>query len=154
MGRKFKHVQEVKLAEENLTLEAGARKKLHTQIVPEGATDQGIRWHSSNPEVAEVSNASIVTAKTAGTAVITGTSVDRGKTAACTITVQGNMEKVAPLSPDKASGSYQEPIVVTLATATEGAAIHYTMDGTEPTAASLCIRRSRRAASEARAQTV
>ncbi len=136
MGRKFKHVQEVKLAEENLTLEAGARKKLHTQIVPEGATDQGIRWHSSNPEVAEVSNASIVTAKTAGTAVITGTSVDGGKTAACTITVQGNMEKVAPLSPDKASGSYEEPIVVSLATATEGAAIHYTTDGTEPTAAS------------------
>ncbi len=132
MGRKFKHVQEVRLVEEDLTLEAGARKKLHTQIVPEGATDQGIRWHSSNPEVAEVSNASIVTAKTAGTAVITGTSVDGGKTAACTITVQGNMEKVAPLSADKASGSYEGPIAVSLATATEGADIFYTMDGTQP----------------------
>ncbi len=137
MSRKWKHVQEVRLAEKDLALAAGERKKLHAQVMPEGATDQGIRWQSSNPKVAEVSNASIVTAKTAGTAVITGTSVDGGKTASCTVTVQGNMEEVAPLTADKASGAYEGPIEVSLSTGTAGADIFYTLDGTQPDETSL-----------------
>lgn len=43
---------------------------------------------------------------------------------------------VAPPTFSQESGTFEEPFTLTLATTTEGATIHYTLDGTEPTAQS------------------
>ena len=61
--------------------------KLTATVLPETATNKVVTWKSSAETVATVSNG-LVTAVTAGTAIITVTTDDGNKTATCTITVK------------------------------------------------------------------
>lgn len=56
-------------------------------VAPAEATNKAVTWKSDDESVATVSNAGVVTAIAAGTATITVTTTDGGKTATCAITV-------------------------------------------------------------------
>jgi uncharacterized protein YjdB len=56
-------------------------------ISPSNATNKNVTWSSSNTAIAVVNTPGIVTAVGPGTATITVTTVDGGKTATCTVTV-------------------------------------------------------------------
>lgn len=70
---------------ENLTV--GDTTTLKATIAPANATDQKIKWTSSNTTVAAVDNTGKITAAASGTAVITATTEDGNKTASCNVTV-------------------------------------------------------------------
>ena len=73
-------------SEVNLT-SIGDTYTLIPTISPGNATNKNVTWSSSNPAIATVSNAGVVTAVAAGNATITATSNDGQKTATSTIKV-------------------------------------------------------------------
>ena len=81
------HVTGVSLNETTITLSVDGNQKLTAAVVPDNATDKAVTWSSSNESVAKVNNNGTVTAIAAGTAIITVTTVDGGKTNTCTVTV-------------------------------------------------------------------
>jgi uncharacterized protein YjdB len=68
------------------TLQPNNTLALLTTIVPSNATNQGIIW-SSNSTNATVSSSGVVTARYAGIAVITATTLSGSLSASCTITI-------------------------------------------------------------------
>jgi hypothetical protein len=84
----FVGVEDVTLNQNELTLTVGDEETLTAIVTPDGATNQSVTW-SVNPEdgsIITVDNG-VVTAAAPGTATITVTTVDGGKTATCTVTV-------------------------------------------------------------------
>jgi len=75
----------VTLNKTSLSLIVGAAETLTATVAPNGATNKNVAWSSSNSDVATVSNGT-VTAVSPGTATITVTTQDGGKTATCTVT--------------------------------------------------------------------
>ena len=73
----------------NKTIYADSMYKLIAKVSPESATKESISWSSSNNDVATVDDSGVVTAVSAGTAIITVTTSD-GIKDSCTITVKGN----------------------------------------------------------------
>lgn len=69
------------------TVNAGATQQLTATITPSNATNTTVTWSSGNTAVATVNSSGLVTAVAAGTATITVTTQDGGKTATSTITV-------------------------------------------------------------------
>ncbi len=65
----------------------GETLQLEETVIPENADNQNVTWTSNNESVASVDEDGLVTAEDAGTATITVTTEDGGKTAQCTITV-------------------------------------------------------------------
>ena len=76
----------VYLDKTSATLKKGNTLKLKATVDPTDATYKTITWSSSDNSVASVSNDGVVTAKDAGTTIITATSKN-GKKATCKITV-------------------------------------------------------------------
>ena len=60
---------------------------LTATVAPDNATNKAVTWTSSDSAVATVDQNGVVTALARGTAVITATTADGGKTASCTVTV-------------------------------------------------------------------
>lgn len=56
-------------------------------VQPTDASNKAVKWESSNPKVATVNSAGVVTGVSAGNATITVTTVDGSKTAYCSVTV-------------------------------------------------------------------
>ncbi|MBQ6081340.1 MAG: Ig-like domain-containing protein [Bacteroidales bacterium] len=81
-------VESVSLDRTDAQLEIGQTLTLTATVLPEDATSKSVRWASSNPGIAEVDQAGNVTAKGAGTATITATTVDGGKVAGCEVLVK------------------------------------------------------------------
>lgn len=77
----------VTLNKADLSLQPGQTFQLLAAIHPASASEKGVTWSSSKPEVAAVNSAGLVTAKGLGTAVITVTTKDGGKKAKATVTV-------------------------------------------------------------------
>ena len=82
----------------SITLTEGDSQTLTATVYPSNATNKNVSWKSSDESVATVSNGK-VTALKAGTATITVTTEDGGKTATCQVTVEakhwnGNHEGV------------------------------------------------------------
>ena len=69
-------------------LKTGESKQLKQTVYPEDATNKEITWTSYNPIVAKVDSTGVITAIAEGTANITVTTVDGGKTATCIVTVK------------------------------------------------------------------
>ena len=81
------HVTGVSLNTNTITLTIGGIQTLSATVAPENASNKDVSWSSSDESVATVSSTGVVTAKSVGTAVITVTTTDGGKTATCTVTV-------------------------------------------------------------------
>ena len=76
----------VALDQTTLILAKGGTATLKAVVAPVDASNQGVSWSSSDTSVATVSGG-VVTARGAGTATITVTTDDGGKTAGCTVKV-------------------------------------------------------------------
>ncbi|MBS4880672.1 MAG: leucine-rich repeat protein [Firmicutes bacterium] len=94
-------VTSVTLNRSALSLEVGKTGKLSATVWPTSAADKSITWSSSKTDVASVSSNGTVTAKKAGTAVITATATN-GKSASCTVTVTGGTTDPDPGQPEAA----------------------------------------------------
>lgn len=92
-------VTSVRLNKTTLNLEVGETGKLSATVLPASAADKFITWSSSKTDVASVSSNGTVTAKKAGTAVITATATN-GKSASCTVTVTGGTTDPNPGQPE------------------------------------------------------
>ena len=90
----------VSLNKTTATLTEGETLTLTATVNPSNATNKSVSWKSSNTSVATVSNGK-VTALKAGTAKITVTTADGGKTATCTVTVNAKVYPVTGVSLSK-----------------------------------------------------
>lgn len=86
--------EEVEIEAESITLSTasadmliGESITLTATVLPENTTDKTVTWTSSESSIAGVDDTGTVTAVSAGTAVITATTVN-GRTTECTVTVQ------------------------------------------------------------------
>ena len=91
-------VTSVTLNKPSTTLEIGSSETLTATITPSDATNKAVTWTSSDEAVATVENG-VVTAVGEGTATITVTTEDSGKTATCVVTVT-KPEEEKPEEPD------------------------------------------------------
>ena len=107
-------ITEVRLNKSTETLTEGETTTLTATVLPENTTDsKSVSWRSSNSEVATVDAKGTVTAKRAGTAVITATSTN-GKTAGCTVTVSKKEIPIIEISLDKSSATLTEGETTTI----------------------------------------
>ena len=79
----------VSINQTEVTLKVGEEFTLSTQVTPSNASDNGVIWKNSNPEIVENTYGKI-TAKEVGTSVITAVTYDGGYEANCRVTVVGN----------------------------------------------------------------
>ena len=91
-------------------MEIGSSRTLVATVLPENASNRSLRWASSDPQVAVVSNGGVVSAVGAGTAVITVTTDDGGFTRTCRVTVRekntiDHLEAVLPAGNVTVQGS-------------------------------------------------
>ena len=101
-------VEKVSLNKSATTLTEGESETLTATITPSNATgDKTVKWSSSNEAVAAVDSNGKVTAKKAGTAVITVTS-SNGKSASCTVTVKQKEIAITGISLNKSTTSLTE----------------------------------------------
>ena len=101
-------VEKVSLNKSATTLTEGESETLTATITPSNATgDKTGKWSSSNAEVAAVDSNGKVTAKKAGTAVITATS-SNGKSASCTVTVKQKEIAIIGIGLNKSTTSLTE----------------------------------------------
>lgn len=91
-----KKVTNIYLSESELELRVGNSKSLICTVLPEDASDKSVKWRSSNPNIAEVSENGVVTAIKSGSCTITATS--NGISATCNVTVK--------LPPPNFTGAY------------------------------------------------
>jgi formylglycine-generating enzyme required for sulfatase activity len=84
----------VTLTPTTLSLIVGGTDTLTAAVAPENATNKAVTWSVSPAGVVTVSNAGLVTAVAAGTASITVTTADGGKTATCEISVNAVLPPV------------------------------------------------------------
>lgn len=98
-------VRGVSLDRGALTLAEGGTAQLTATVEPIDATNKNVTWASSAPDVATVDANGNVTAVAEGTATITATTDDGGKTATCTVTVEHAHDPAAGWSSD-ASGHW------------------------------------------------
>lgn len=75
------------LNETKLSLVEGATAQLTATVEPDNATNREVTWSSDKPEIATVDQTGKVTALKEGSANITVTTEDGGKTATCAVTV-------------------------------------------------------------------
>jgi uncharacterized protein YjdB len=80
------HPDSVSLNKPSTTIAAGSSETLTATVLPSNATNKNVTWKSSNTSVAIVANG-VVTAVSAGSATITASTADGGKTATCAVTV-------------------------------------------------------------------
>ena len=97
---KVYNVESVSLDKTNITLTEGDSETLTATVYPDNSTNKNVSWKSSNTSVATVNNG-VVTALKAGTATITVTTEDGGKTATCQVTVNARIYNVESVSLDK-----------------------------------------------------
>lgn len=98
-------VRGVSLDRSALTLIEGGTAQLTATVEPIDATNKKVTWSSSAPDVAVVDASGNLTAVAEGTATITATTDDGGKTATCTVTVAHAHKPASDWSSD-ASGHW------------------------------------------------
>ena len=91
------NVNSITLDKNSASMNVGANITLKATIQPSNATNKNITWTSSNNSIATVDASGKVTAKAAGSVVITATS-SNGKQATCAITIKNNNVDVTNIS--------------------------------------------------------
>ena len=94
----FVFVSGVTLDQTSVTMKETEWLQLHATVSPSNADDPSLTWTSSNKEIVQVTSEGLLLALKPGTADITVTTVDGGKTATCKVTVK-----------DKVTGLTLEP---------------------------------------------
>ena len=101
----------ITLSPASLTVSIGSSTQLEATIAPANASNKNITWTSNNTAVA-VSATGMVTASSIGTAIITATTADGGKTATTTITTTDQIFvssiTVSPTTATIAMGNQQQ----------------------------------------------
>ncbi len=90
----FIHVDDIKLNESSVTLQAGEKIKLKPSITPELASNKKIKWTTSDKKVATVDTDGNIKGIKLGQAYITAETVDGNKKASCMINVEQNNNEV------------------------------------------------------------
>lgn len=95
-------VSGVTLSQAALSMKAGETSVLTAVVEPANADNRSVSWSSSDPSVVSVGTDGTVTAVKPGSGVITVTTADGGKTAACTVTVSCDhvLNKIAAVEAD------------------------------------------------------
>ncbi len=101
----FVHVTGVTLNKTTLTLKKDATETLSTTFAPTNATVKDVTWESSDTKVATVASNGKVTAVAPGTATITVTTKNNGKTATCTVTVPSTEVTISKTSLSMVNGT-------------------------------------------------
>jgi WD40 repeat protein len=83
-------VTQVTLNKTTSTIMTGNTETLTAIVSPTNAVNKAVAWSSNNTSVATVDSDGVVTAVSPGTAIVTVTTVDGGKTATCTVYVEQN----------------------------------------------------------------
>ena len=104
----------VALDKTSATLTVGQSLTLTATVSPSDATNKNVTWSSDNPSVATVNAYGIVITNSEGTATITATTVDGGKTATCVVTVVKAPANVESVTLDKTSLALAEGGTATL----------------------------------------
>ena len=104
-GKKGRYVavESISLASTALTLTEEESASLLYTILPANASVKEVSWESSSTSVATVSETGEVNAISPGTAQITVTTADGGKTASCSVTVKAKVIPVSSVSLNKTS---------------------------------------------------
>lgn len=113
-------VVDISLDRSSLTLHVNETAQLTATVNPTNATNQGIIWSSDDVTVATVSETGLVTAKKIGTATITATSSNGGKTATCAITVKKQAATTATITSNSTGTAEQAATIDTFSFVTEG----------------------------------
>ena len=113
-------VVDITLDRSSLTLHVNEEAQLTATVNPTNATNQGIIWSSDDETVATVSETGLVKAKKIGTATITATSSDGGKTATCAITVKKQSSTTATITSNSSGTADQPATISTSSFNTEG----------------------------------
>ena len=95
----------ISLDKTTLELVEGEGATLVATVAPADATVKTFSWSSSDAQVAKVDDSGKVTANKEGTATITVTTTDGGKTASCAVTVEA---KPIPVS----KGAYKHVVII------------------------------------------
>jgi uncharacterized protein YjdB len=107
----------VNLNQARITLVKGGSDTLTAKVIPADASNKSVTWSSSNDSVATVSNGA-VKAISEGEAIITVTTQEGKKTAACTVTVIANAIAVTDVTIDKSTATLAvgatQPLMVTI----------------------------------------
>ncbi|MDL2241757.1 Ig-like domain-containing protein [Bacteroidales bacterium OttesenSCG-928-L03] len=95
----------VSLDKTSITIDAGSEEILVATISPKGAANQNVTWSSSKTDIASVDASGKVKGLKAGSATITATTQDGGKTASCAVTVKATTVAVTGVSLNKTETS-------------------------------------------------
>ena len=96
-----------------ISLKTGKKKTLKVLYTPTNASKKSVKWTSSNIKVAVVSSKGVVTAKSAGKAVITATARDGSKkTATCTVTVKGKSKSSGSVNDKDYNKKHQDEEII------------------------------------------
>ena len=90
-------VESVVLDKTEQVLAVGEKAVLVATVFPANATNTNVLWSSSDESVVTVSATGIVTGVSAGSAIITVTTIDGGKTATCNVTVKETPSSSVPV---------------------------------------------------------
>ena len=94
-------VEDIALNAGNVTMSLGNTATLTATVSPAGATQKLVIWSSSDTQVATVSLTGVVKALKAGTAIISATTYDGGRSASCRVTVKAAEVHVTGVTLDR-----------------------------------------------------
>lgn len=90
--------EEVKLDSSDLELMIGEQMYLNAEVSPDNTSDKTIKWTTSNPEVADVTQEGLVLANSVGSALITASCDNQSDT--CTVVVK-DLSGIEEISTDE-----------------------------------------------------
>ena len=97
----------VSLKPNTLSLKVGEAETLSAVVIPANADNKTVSWSTSDPSVATVANG-LVTAVKEGSATITVTTIDGGKTATCAVTVSTDIVPVTGIKLNMETANLEE----------------------------------------------
>jgi len=120
------YVSDISLNKTNTTIGLGKVQSLTATVKPDNALNKAVKWSSDNTNVAIVDNYGYVYGKGEGTANITSTTAECGKTATCAVTVkEGYYETVTLTVKPDGTGDFLSPKLANDSITDSSAGKHY-----------------------------
>lgn len=140
IGNEYVAVEALAIDPEEIVLEEGEIVQLNPVVTPFNATDIEYIWSTSNPDVVELGELGIITAISAGTAIVTVSIKDMDFSASCQVTVTPYRVKVSELVMDRELMDMyigeSEQLDVTVLPA-EATGFHLTWTSSDPSVATV-----------------